>query len=622
MRLSADAVSAAINHLRDTCHPFLGITFLASKAAQIPVGETKTVSLDGLTREHLREFHRLDEDSEFYFQPFKTTSGDKFWVDARYPSSGLQAINTQTFSDAFIHPPKSRVWGFADNYVEAIKSRLDSLNGYAFPQIAALAVWCLKSTEFSESETLEGIAAQFVEEFGLNPLERENLFEASNTFADGVTLFSSERVDLKLLSYRYDTPPDVPSEAQGALTSLTLEHVGPADRISLDFGERLTLIAGDNGLGKSFILDAAWWAITGSWVSKPAYPFRASRDQQPEIRYTSRGVFGNTKATTARFDWSTFEWHQADDREPISALTIYARVDGSFAVMDKVRGQVRVGRDSGVDLFTKADVWDGGLEIEGLVRDWVTWQNSDDGSFELLLRVLEHLSPEDIGPLMPGPVTRLPGVPRQIPTITHSYGDVPITLVSAGVRRVIVLAYLIIWVWKEHCLAASQVGVEPQRRLVVLVDELEAHLHPKWQRLVLPALVSVGKLLSEEIELQTIAATHSPMVLASIEPEFSEESDALLHLELNQGNVELEPLDFYKYGDMSSWLTSPVFGLSHARSQKAGKVIDRAKALQLSADPSKSDVAEITLELKKVLSSDDQFWNRWIFFANTLGVDV
>lgn len=48
------------------------------------------------------------------------------------------------------------------------------------------------------------------------------------------------------------------------LTYLHLTNVGPASEMKLDLAPRLNLITGDNGLGKSFLLDAAWWALTGT----------------------------------------------------------------------------------------------------------------------------------------------------------------------------------------------------------------------------------------------------------------------------------------------------------------------------------------------------------------------
>jgi ABC-type cobalamin/Fe3+-siderophores transport system ATPase subunit len=45
---------------------------------------------------------------------------------------------------------------------------------------------------------------------------------------------------------------------------------------------------------------------------------------------------------------------------------------------------------------------------------------------------------------------------------------------------------------------------------VVLIDEIELHLHPKWQREVIPSLRRTFP------KMQFIATTHSPQVLASV----------------------------------------------------------------------------------------------------------
>lgn len=50
------------------------------------------------------------------------------------------------------------------------------------------------------------------------------------------------------------------------LKELKIINIGPADA-ELEFGNRLNLITGDNGLGKSFLLDIAWWAMTRKWPS-------------------------------------------------------------------------------------------------------------------------------------------------------------------------------------------------------------------------------------------------------------------------------------------------------------------------------------------------------------------
>jgi DNA repair exonuclease SbcCD ATPase subunit len=58
------------------------------------------------------------------------------------------------------------------------------------------------------------------------------------------------------------------------IKELHLQHVGPAPRFDIAFARRLNLLTGDNGLGKTFLLDVAWWALTGTWAGDPAWPAR------------------------------------------------------------------------------------------------------------------------------------------------------------------------------------------------------------------------------------------------------------------------------------------------------------------------------------------------------------
>ncbi len=621
MFLSAQIVRWAITQLRENCHPFIGITFLASKQISMPVGQTTKISLDAATKSHLDTYHRLDPKSEFYFQPFKSQT---YWVATDYSLSGLQAINTQTFRDAFLHPRSTRIWGLSEGYVDRIYDRIHETPGYGPASLTAMAIWLGKEKRWNPSTDIESVIQQFRETFSISDEEVEKLFISSIVPPKSIPITRNEFLNLKTVAYDFTTPPDAPSQTEGTLRSLRLCHVGPAKEFYLEFGERLTLIAGDNGLGKSFLLDAAWWALTGTWAGRPAYPFLSEQSSTPRIEYSIQNVTGQEMAGESEFDWKYRTWKHLSSQPSVAALSIYARVDGSFAVADETRRRLQTNEPRSLILFTEREMWEGKAgETEGLVRDWVSWQlSSDTAPFAMLTRVLERLSPDDVGPLVPSDPIRIPGDPRNIPTVRHVYGDVPVLFASAGVQRVLLLAYLIIWSWQEHLLESQQTGTAPQRKMVIVVDELEAHLHPKWQRLVLPGLMSIGKLLSENLEIQIIAATHSPMVLASVEEEFSEESDLLAHLWLVDGSVNLEELEFHKYGDMSSWLTSPVFGLSHARSRTAEEVIEEAKALQLSDDPSLDAVRQVTERLKRTLAPDDLFWSRWLYFARRLGDDI
>jgi hypothetical protein len=162
--------------------------------------------------------------------------------------------------------------------------------------------------------------------------------------------------------------------------------------------------------------------------------------------------------------------------------------------------------------FTRDDVWDGKpQQIEGLIRDWVLWQQRPDRhpAFATFQAVLKRVSPPDLGPLTPGEPVRISGDSREIPTLVHPYGNTPILFESSGIRRIVSLAYLLVWVWEEHKMQARRQGRLEERQMVVLIDEAEAHLHPKWQRVILPGLLDVAHDLHAEMAVQWIISSHS-----------------------------------------------------------------------------------------------------------------
>jgi len=226
-----------------------------------------------------------------------------------------------------------------------------------------------------------------------------------------------------------------------------------------------------------------------------------------------------------------------------------------------------------------------------------------------------------MSPLKPGEPIRLPHDARDIPTLLHNYAVVPFTTESAGVRRIVTMAYLLVWAWNEHRVFSNLAKKPPQKKMVVLIDEVEAHLHPKWQRVVLPALLDVTNLLSDEMKAQMIVATHSPLILASLESTFSDEIDKLFHLFLHDSShVQLQEIKFIKYGSVDAWLMSDVFELKQARSREGEDALEQAKRL---LEESSSDVARIEdvhSRLVKVLPAEDPFWPRWLHFAEAKGV--
>ncbi len=438
------------------------------------------------------------------------------------------------------------------------------------------------------------------------------------------------------------------------LRSLRMNHVGPAETLELEFGERLNVLTGDNGLGKSFVLEVAWWALTGTWVNRPMLP-QGGREAEANLKgetapyadHDGSGPFA------CRFDRVTQDWadrfgHDGSttfmpSRDALNDLekwlhalvpVLYIRPDGMFSLWDSGRLQVQptliLHKHSqlaaGAIHFTPDQLWNS-LEINGkticngLIQDWVTWQleaQSDDAHpFRLLTRVLERLSHPD-EPMKPGkPVRLYLDDARKFPTIELPYGTIPVVHLSAGMKRILGLAYLITWMWTEHLQAAQITGRTAASRLVVLVDEPETHLHPKWQRHIVPALLDVLNGLGEGIRPQVIMTTHSPLVLASLETHVDREKDRLFNFELRDSRVVLDELPWVKYGDASAWLTSDVFDLSRGTSIEAERAINAAydwmaeKWDQL--PPALNTPQAIEGELRRVLGESHPFWPRWSY---------
>ena len=107
--------------------------------------------------------------------------------------------------------------------------------------------------------------------------------------------------------------------------------------------------------------------------------------------------------------------------------------------------------------------------------------------------------------------------------------------------------------------------------------------------------------------------THSPLVLASLEPHFEEARDQLFGFHLRDQEVEVTRFGWEKHGDATGWLVSEVFGLQEARSPEAEEAIERAHAFLVSESGSARDAKKIESELAALLSSLDPFWPQWRF---------
>jgi hypothetical protein len=597
-------------------HPFFQITFLAAKRDGLPVGTTKPARLDAITDQFLKKHFRLHPKSQHFFMPYRGAGRD-MWVNPDYASSGLQTINTQTFKDVFLHPARSRDWGWKSDYVALLQTHLQR----KIP-IWPLVVWIYKDTPLEDNATASSLADRFKSAFSTTADELSKLFDYSPVPLDEI-VFQAAPFEWHEIISQYPLPADVGPDKGGILSYLETAMVGPVRSLIFKPGPRLNIITGDNSLGKSFLLDVIWWALTGSWIGDEMTPYQGqnTKAKPPSITYQLAATI-RAQPQKCTFSFETYTWSRPAKQQVQPGLVVYARADGSYAVWDPAR---RAGPNQQPTLLLSREaVWRGEQgRIEGVVRDWGTWQSTANSPFELFLKALARISPPEFGKLVPGKPMRLPFLPQEVPTISHTYGDVAIIHESAGVRRMISLAYLIVWVWHQHRFIAHFLGRNSEQQLVLLIDELEAHLHPKWQRVILPALLGVLNDLSSELNSQVFVASHSPLILASAEPVFRQEMDKLHSLETTQsGQVVFEELPFVPHGRADEWLRSKAFGMNEPRSQPAAEAIRQAKKLQELQEINPGDVQQVHQALVESIPPGDTFWVRWLLFAKKHGVKL
>ena len=168
------------------------------------------------------------------------------------------------------------------------------------------------------------------------------------------------------------------------LETLSLRNLGPTDELDFEFAERLNVVTGDNGLGKTFVLEVAWWALTRCWAEERViHP--AVGVNEASIRYHVHGKQGPNSEVECSYRRDSLDWSPLPARRPPSpGLVIYARIDGGFSLWDPERNggseklpdtQRKLDRPDAFQ-FSRQQLWDGlrddnGTVIcRGLLEDW------------------------------------------------------------------------------------------------------------------------------------------------------------------------------------------------------------------------------------------------------------
>ena len=313
------------------------------------------------------------------------------------------------------------------------------------------------------------------------------------------------------------------------LKRVKIENYRAIEKLELTLDPRLTVFFGDNAHGKTSVLSA----ITGGLgrIPRLLLSLRDNVFPQKDRRCPSKPI---------RVELETFdgmEWHYGRgaklgdlrkmvegirnaDREGVAPhdFPILAFYDANRAVVENPQISEEEAE------FPRYAVLQDGLSARTNFREFFKWfyhtenkelrLQKERRSFDCRLkeldavrRAVQCMLPEASNP-------RFFEKPRRFVVSVESGEGKPETLsidqLSGGYRIMLALAADL-----ARRMAQGNPHLEDplQSEAVVLIDEVELHLHPAWQQRVLPDLLKTFP------NAQFLVATHSPQVLTTVEPE-------------------------------------------------------------------------------------------------------
>ena len=127
------------------------------------------------------------------------------------------------------------------------------------------------------------------------------------------------------------------------------------------------------------------------------------------------------------------------------------------------------------------------------------------------------------------------------------------------------------------------------REFILFLDEIEVHLHPKWQRKILPVIQKFFK------NAQIFIATHSPFVVGSVE-------GATIHkLDVVEGKSVLVSTEDSKAGYSIELILEDVFGVKEEFDDETIRELTEFKELRNQILSGKKENLEVFISKAKKL---------------------
>lgn len=432
----------------------------------------------------------------------------------------------------------------------------------------------------------------------------------------GYRNFNKDKVEIKSIDYT-----QYPIE----LETLKLKNIGSFQSFELDLSKRVICILGENGVGKTTILRALILALIGITSDEKSYLDLENaalqnmlrikaKNSKEEIEFTEDGKIELTYnhgepikneilfSPDFNIETPTFVNIESSGDEETASFTA---TNDNFEFTELIIGfaQVRGEQADTRNKFQVPNIVDVlpllYNETDNRFKDLSKWiiglygnantdnKENDKAILELLFKTVSDITE-----------TKIELVGANFKEIEKSILWVKIEkeppilfyLLSTGYRNIFIWAGTLI---KRMSEANKFVADFYEKPAIVIIDEIDTYLHPKWQRNILNVLAKTF------VNARFIVTTHSPLVVNHLEVE-----EKAVFVVKEGGSVE-EIKNIYGQ-DLESTFNKTVKIKDSGRPEKVQNALEELfDLIDKYTDKSMAEAEEKVAELSQIISKDD-----------------
>lgn len=319
------------------------------------------------------------------------------------------------------------------------------------------------------------------------------------------------------------------------IAKLELQNFRCFEHYEIEFSEHFTLLIGDNGSGKTAILDALSFGFRNYFINLYSKTEEIAQFAEKDKRYVqhlsgqsplrekSGNILLNFFGVLNQQKLSWVESEKSQQQDPLNRLFPISYLL-NVHTLDLLPALIKYSTNRLWKQSSAAEVQT--LSPSSRLAGYEDYDNANPE------RMFRWFKTQEIAALQKKETRYVLEAVRtaiisMIPDAKHIYWDfdwdelmlstnneqksqtLPFSMLSDGCRNLLAMVADI--AYRMACLNPQlEADILNQTEGIVLIDEIDLHLHPKWQRIV------VDRLLATFPKVQFVATSHSPFIIQSL----------------------------------------------------------------------------------------------------------